>query len=86
MDDQIWFFGSSALAEKGLTMLRVASMHSGHWLPATKLHKTPRNSKPSSFCAIRSYISTVRKQGHNVIKALYDALVGQSIMSAGHVA
>jgi transposase len=39
-----------------------------------------------NFCAIRSYISTVRKQGHNVIEALYDALVGQPIMPAGHEA
>jgi transposase len=30
-----------------------------------------------TFCAIRSYISTVRKQGGNVIAALHDALAGQ---------
>lgn len=30
-----------------------------------------------TFCHIRSYISTVRKQGGNVIAALDDALLGQ---------
>ena len=31
----------------------------------------------NTFCAIRSYISTVRKQGGNVIAALHDSLTGQ---------
>ncbi|MBA3532003.1 MAG: hypothetical protein H0T73_08805 [Ardenticatenales bacterium] len=29
-----------------------------------------------TFCAIRSYISTVRKQGAHVIEAIHDALHG----------
>jgi transposase len=33
-----------------------------------------------TFCAIRSYISTVRKQGINVIDAIYDAFVGNPFM------
>jgi hypothetical protein len=32
------------------------------------------------FCVIRSYISTVRRQGQNVLQALYDALLGQPFM------
>lgn len=34
-------------------------------------------SGAQTFCAIRSYISTVRKQGGNVINAIHDALDGQ---------
>jgi transposase len=39
-----------------------------------------------TFCAIRSYISTVRKQGHNVIEAMYGALMGQPFMLASGMA
>jgi transposase len=35
-----------------------------------------------TFCAIRSYISTVRKHEHNVIDAMYDAFMGQPFMPA----
>jgi hypothetical protein len=34
-------------------------------------------SGAETFCAIRSYISTVRKQLRNVIGAIFDALSGQ---------
>jgi hypothetical protein len=33
-----------------------------------------------TFCAIRSYISTVRKHGQNVIGAIQDALTGNSFI------
>jgi transposase len=33
-----------------------------------------------TFCALRSYISTVRKHRNNVIAALYDAFLGQPLM------
>jgi transposase len=33
-------------------------------------------SGAETFCAIRSYISTARKHGLNVIDAIYDALTG----------
>jgi transposase len=35
-----------------------------------------------TFCAIRSYISTVRKHGLNVIEAIYDALSGSPFIPA----
>jgi transposase len=35
-----------------------------------------------TFCAIRSYISTVRKHGLNVIEAIYDALSGNPFIPA----
>ncbi len=31
------------------------------------------------FCRIRGYISTIRKQGHNVLHALFQALIGSPI-------
>ena len=34
-------------------------------------------SGADAFCALRSYISTTRKQGHNVIAAVYGAFLGQ---------
>jgi transposase len=34
------------------------------------------------FCAIRSYISTVRKHGLNAIDAIYDALSGNPFIPA----
>lgn len=35
-----------------------------------------------SFCHLRSYISTARKQGANVISALFDALNGNPFLPA----
>lgn len=35
----------------------------------------------TAFCIIRSYISTVRKQGHNVIEALQDGFAGRSLLT-----
>jgi transposase len=35
-----------------------------------------------TFCRIRSYISTVKKQGHNVFSALCDAFDGAALISA----
>lgn len=61
------------LAERDVRMIKVKQKVSGAF-------RTQAGAE--TFCAIRSYISTVRKQGHNVIEAMYDALLGQPFMPA----
>lgn len=56
------------LAERDVRMVKVQQKVSGTFRTHTGA---------DTFCAIRSYISTVRKQGHNLIEAIYDAFVGQ---------
>jgi transposase len=55
------------LAERDVRMVKVKQKVSGSFrtLPGAE-----------TFCAIRSYISTVRKQGHNVIHEIYNAFNG----------
>lgn len=55
------------LAERDVRMVKVKQKISGSFRTL---------SGAETFCAIRSYISTVRKCGHNVIRALYDAFNG----------
>ena len=56
------------LAERDVRMIKVKQKISGTF-------RTMAGAE--TFCAIRSYISTVRKQGHNVIDQIYHAFEGQ---------
>ena len=55
------------LAERDVRMVKVKQKISGAFRTRTGAE---------TFCAIRSYISTVRKHGVNVIDAIYDAIDG----------
>lgn len=56
------------LAERDVRMIKVKQKISGTF-------RTRHGAE--TFCDIRSYISTVRKQGQNVIQTIYDALLGR---------
>ena len=59
------------LAERDVRMVKVKQKVSGAF-------RTQDGA--NTFCAIRSYISTARKQKHNVIEAMYDALRSHPFM------
>ena len=65
------------LAERDVRMVKVKQKVSGAFRTYTGA---------DSFCAIRSYISTVRKHGHNVIEAIYNAFIGQPFMPSAEMA
>ena len=65
------------LAERDVRMVKVKQKVSGAF-------RTQQGA--DTFCAIRSYISTARKQGGNVIDAMYDAFVGQPFMPSAEMA
>ncbi len=59
------------LAERDIRMIKVKQKISGAFRTRTGAE---------TFCPVRSYISTVRKHGCNVIHAIHDAFVGQPFM------
>lgn len=63
------------LAERDVRMVKVKEKISGSF-------RTLDGAK--TFCAIRSYISTVRKQGFNVLDALESAFYGNPFLPSAH--
>jgi len=61
------------LAERDVRMIKVKQKVSGAFRTRTGAE---------TFCAIRSYISTVRKQGGDVMQALHDAFSGNPFIPA----
>jgi len=61
------------LAERDVRMVKVKQKISGAFRTRTGAEM---------FCAIRSYISTVRKHERNVIEAMYNALMGSPFIPA----
>jgi|TARA_Y100000310_G_scaffold57392_1_gene52586 transposase len=65
------------LAERDVRMMKVKQKVSGTF-------RTTAGAE--TFCAVRSYISTARKQGHAVLDAIQDALLGNPFIPAAPVA
>ncbi len=61
-------------AERDVRMIRLQQKIAGTF-------RTPRGAE--TFCTIRSYLSTMRKQAHNILQALEEAFRGTPIMPHG---
>ena len=59
------------LAERDLRMMKVQQKISGGF-------RTPAGA--TAFCRIRSYVSTLKKQGHNVLAALKTVFAGDPVV------
>ena len=64
-------------AERDVRMVKVQQKVSGAFRTETGAQ---------TFCALRSYISTVRKHGHNVIDAIYNAFLDQPFIPSPELA
>ena len=60
------------LAERDLRMMKVQQKISGCF-------RTTEGAE--DFCCIRSYISTIKKQGHNLLEALTSVFAGKPLVS-----
>ena len=65
------------LAERDVRMVKVKLKVSGTFRTKTGAE---------TFCALRTYISTARKQGQNVIEVMYDAFLGQPFIPTAKMA
>ena len=61
------------LPERDLRMIKVKQKVSGGFRTSIGA---------SNYCTIRSYTSTMRKQGHNVFDAIVSAMMGSPVMPA----
>ena len=61
-------------AERDIRMVKLQQKISGSW-------RTLEGAR--NFCAIRSYVSTLRKQDHNVLAGLRQLFEGQAWIPAG---
>ena len=65
---------SNNQAERDVRLVKLQQKISGSW-------RTLEGAR--TFCAIRSYISTMKKQGHDVLDGLCQLIVGEAWLPRG---